>query len=804
MKKEVRKERILLLLLVLISSSVVSIGVASMTNSSHANTDEFTQKCGIGCVLAYLNCPGLDTKAVALSIDNVTQLDLNQQISCPSCVRYSPLGYKIGCLQIDSCVKNLPLGPRTSYQPFDSKYSICSGNYVTDRPDDIGAKCGYEWTAGCSIYGIREKLGTVVPVYIDPAIYLEFMKGRERLRIIAEPTNKENISSIIRSVSSSNIKVIENDLYILAEVNQEGLVELAKNRGVYGIYLSEERGFFDKLLRFKREIMIILEVLLFLLIFGYFISKIDKKRLIRFFTSKKLKNKINNANNKKEVIPKLELLFLILALLFLIYTCLTVKLDYFTVIVQDRQNQSACSHTWWTYGEVSYIRAIDEDWGSSATQRGSTCSYILENFTKPSNIRVAKFHAAVKFVDNTPGLTFYAWDYTSKQWGILRHYPNGTEEKGGYKNGTFDIPAESLKGGVVQIKTEICGYENSEYFEGEMWWYKSKGKLFMVLLASLLFFWVLRSFLLKTDRQKVKRIIKQRLIQTEFKNKIKRLIKNLCIITLVMIFLFIFLPSMTQIKNDLNKCTQDSNCSIKKECINKLCIKINVNMSLKENFNYSSCLETEKERFSCEHQGLILDFNQAMTPRKVEKFLNSTKINLLGYEHSYSGSYLIGLNSSKEVEDACKLASYDIVSNIWPNCILHIIDGWYGSACMNARLGINQDSSCYNNLKKEVKITISRGAEDFVPVGIQVVVSGNGTSKSFKIKDTLTNPLIKMDASSKYNTTLELPNVNEARAYRIKTELQKVTEVAVAPIVKIGNTEKTCDVSARLSDIRPC
>ncbi len=121
-----------------------------------------------------------------------------------------------------------------------------------------------------------------------------------------------------------------------------------------------------------------------------------------------------------------------------------------------------------------------------------------------------------------------------------------------------------------------------------------------------------------------------------------------------------------------------------------------------------------------------------------------------------------------------------------------------GQACLTARLTIDTTSgyTCYNTSTKEAQIMVGRGAEEFSLAGMQIGVSGGGQSKTFKIKTTGEKG-VKMIGGS---TTLDLPDTNEERTYIlfIGTNLTEVEEVKVAPLAKVGNTEKSCDVSSRV------
>lgn len=146
----------------------------------------------------------------------------------------------------------------------------------------------------------------------------------------------------------------------------------------------------------------------------------------------------------------------------------------------------------------------------------------------------------------------------------------------------------------------------------------------------------------------------------------------------------------------------------------------------------------------------------------------------------------------------------------------------YGQACMNARLNINTDSgyTCVNGTGTaqpgRVLVNIERGAEDFQPQGMQIAVSAGGQAKVYTIKNNQFGNLtgssncddfIMMPAGSNGTAPftncpiMTIPGSNEARTYQINTGMITTipTEAAVAVIVKVGNTEKVCDISSRVA-----
>lgn len=129
-----------------------------------------------------------------------------------------------------------------------------------------------------------------------------------------------------------------------------------------------------------------------------------------------------------------------------------------------------------------------------------------------------------------------------------------------------------------------------------------------------------------------------------------------------------------------------------------------------------------------------------------------------------------------------------------------------GQACLNARLTIDttQGYTCYKTASKESQVMINRGAEEFSLAGIRVMVSGGGQSKTFEVATDQNKSTIKMIGeaySGNVFASSDLPSVNEDRTYVVNTSSLGVVveEVKVAPIAKVGNTERVCDVSSRVT-----
>jgi len=141
--------------------------------------------------------------------------------------------------------------------------------------------------------------------------------------------------------------------------------------------------------------------------------------------------------------------------------------------------------------------------------------------------------------------------------------------------------------------------------------------------------------------------------------------------------------------------------------------------------------------------------------------------------------------------------------------IMPLIRGQIETSQKCSSSGIEIDTSrgytCDDRGKGEVSIQVQRGESDVDIVGLQLQVSGGGKSKSIEINNTLTGLDYVKEynyTALAYNTSLSLPEKNEARTYVINTTDPTVgitapESVSVAPIVKIGNKNKICGISSQ-------
>jgi hypothetical protein len=112
-----------------------------------------------------------------------------------------------------------------------------------------------------------------------------------------------------------------------------------------------------------------------------------------------------------------------------------------------------------------------------------------------------------------------------------------------------------------------------------------------------------------------------------------------------------------------------------------------------------------------------------------------------------------------------------------------------GAGCLEAVSQVSiikEGYTCWDDDNDKVRIQISHGAKDFELADIQILIKEGG--------DTTTKRLVK-DITA--YTAEDLPGLNEEKVFEIPyTEGSAPTEVSIAPVVKVGETEEICDISA--------
>jgi len=103
--------------------------------------------------------------------------------------------------------------------------------------------------------------------------------------------------------------------------------------------------------------------------------------------------------------------------------------------------------------------------------------------------------------------------------------------------------------------------------------------------------------------------------------------------------------------------------------------------------------------------------------------------------------------------------------------------------------------TCWDDVKKNVSIQVRHGAKDFVLADIQVLVSAGGSTTSFLATKNGT----LSDGSAITSNNLPGPNgetVLKINVTGIDVTSNSIDKVQIAPVVKTGAVEDTCDVSA--------
>jgi len=120
-----------------------------------------------------------------------------------------------------------------------------------------------------------------------------------------------------------------------------------------------------------------------------------------------------------------------------------------------------------------------------------------------------------------------------------------------------------------------------------------------------------------------------------------------------------------------------------------------------------------------------------------------------------------------------------------------------GTLCLDAVSQVtivDEGYTCYDSSDSNVSIQIAHGAEDFLLADMQMLISEGGDTTS-----------ILLVGSGVY-TLNDLPGVNEEKvlyAEYSNTTIAGPSKVEIAPVVKIGNTQETCEISSSVV-LRAC
>lgn len=105
--------------------------------------------------------------------------------------------------------------------------------------------------------------------------------------------------------------------------------------------------------------------------------------------------------------------------------------------------------------------------------------------------------------------------------------------------------------------------------------------------------------------------------------------------------------------------------------------------------------------------------------------------------------------------------------------------------------------TCYT--AKEVQMQVARGTSDVNMTGLQLQISGEGTSKTLKLYGGVVSSDVRALANLTYGQAGILPGKNEMVTYAINSSSPNVNmksfeKVAAAPIIKVGAKEILCDM----------
>jgi len=111
-----------------------------------------------------------------------------------------------------------------------------------------------------------------------------------------------------------------------------------------------------------------------------------------------------------------------------------------------------------------------------------------------------------------------------------------------------------------------------------------------------------------------------------------------------------------------------------------------------------------------------------------------------------------------------------------------------GTACLDAVSQVSIVSEGYTCVDSTgtgtVKVQISRGAKDFDLEEIQVLISVGGDTYSMKEEAS------DLGANEEMLITLNASDFDDV------SDISGATKVEIAPVVTVGNTQETCDISA--------
>jgi|GEM_PF-6271182 len=118
------------------------------------------------------------------------------------------------------------------------------------------------------------------------------------------------------------------------------------------------------------------------------------------------------------------------------------------------------------------------------------------------------------------------------------------------------------------------------------------------------------------------------------------------------------------------------------------------------------------------------------------------------------------------------------------------------TATANLEINTERNLTYFYDSSKEVGVTVKRGGEEFDAAGIQIIIFGDGGSKTYTIEEGKSLQKVKVYGLA-YGGNLSIPKANEEKTYMINItgDITLPTEVSIAPVVSVDSTKFTCEIS---------
>jgi flagellin-like protein len=121
-----------------------------------------------------------------------------------------------------------------------------------------------------------------------------------------------------------------------------------------------------------------------------------------------------------------------------------------------------------------------------------------------------------------------------------------------------------------------------------------------------------------------------------------------------------------------------------------------------------------------------------------------------------------------------------------------------GTLCMDAisQVQLESQGTCLNQTAATTWVTnvqLQRGSKEFNLVGVQALISAKGNSNAYVINTNVAGTQLTANGKRIYQVALPAA----------WTDRMNADEIQIAPIILIGTTNKTCDVSSKMN-LRKC